>query len=153
MCIGFLFWWCGWPFVGASIIEEDAGLEHHVAMSSTFAVIVITRQRYFLFSPFCVSSQKPCLFASIWCGYVLFPSLEHAEQPFWSARTRPPGRSTCKDNLMSHLMFIFHTAWAIVPLTWDDGNMVFAFWCCFRLFVQFVTQSSQCVSNIHSQFD
>lgn len=99
------FWWWWWRFVGAIITEEDAGLELHVAMRSTFAVIVIMRQRYLLFSPFCVSPQKSCLFVFIWCGSVLFFSLEHAEQPFGSARTHSPWCSTSKDNYLKNKIF------------------------------------------------
>lgn len=94
--LSFVFWWCWWAFVGANITEEDAGFELHVAMSSTLAVIVITRQRYFMFYPlfffFWVSSKKSCLFSSIWHGS---DSLEHAEQTSWSSRTRSPGCWTC----------------------------------------------------------
>jgi len=49
--LSFVLWWCWWGFVGASITEEDAGFELHVAMSSTLAVIVITTQRYSCSTP------------------------------------------------------------------------------------------------------
>ncbi|KAG4948674.1 hypothetical protein JHK86_041913 [Glycine max] len=52
---------CYQNYRGASIIEEDAGLEHHVAMSSTFAAIVITRQR--LFVQFVTQSSQLLKFA------------------------------------------------------------------------------------------